>query len=248
MGGAPARGRLEWQAAVIAGIETRTPRVTSFFFRISLADHLAGQHVDVRLTAADGYRAQRSYSIASAPGAPLLELAIERLDGGEVSPWFHEVAGIGDTIEMRGPIGGHFNWRAEDGGPLLLIAGGSGIVPLMAILRCRAGLTAPPPTLLLCSARSWDEAVFRDELLALEAAPQGPEIRFVTTRGPKQRPRDLDRRLDAASIAAALSHWGEAARHVYVCGANRFVESVTQALLAQAVPSDRIRVERFGGA
>ena len=103
-----------------------------------MALHVAGQHVDVRLTAPDGYQAQRSYSIASAPGAPTIELAIERLDDGEVSPYFHEVARPGDSVEIRGPIGGHFVWRSDDGGPLLLVGGGSGVVPLMAMLRHRA--------------------------------------------------------------------------------------------------------------
>lgn len=233
---------------MIERIERRTGRVRSFFFRAPLAGGLAGQHVDVRLTAEDGYQAQRSYSIASAPGEPLVELAIELMEDGEVSPWFHEVARPGDAVEMRGPIGGHFVWRSEDGGPLLLVAGGSGIAPLMAMLRHRARIADPPPTLLLYSARSWEEIVFRDELLRLESAANGLAVRLVITRGARQRAQDLDRRLDGPSIADALARWAELPRHVYVCGANRFVEPVTRALLDQAVPPDRIRVERFGGA
>jgi ferredoxin-NADP reductase len=118
-----------WLEARIERIEAVTPRMRSFFFASPMAAHLAGQHVDVRLTADDGYEAQRSYSIASAPGSAQLELLIEKLDDGEVSPFFHEIARVGDTIELRGPIGGHFIWRVEDGGPLALVAGGSGIAP-----------------------------------------------------------------------------------------------------------------------
>ncbi|TIT29198.1 MAG: oxidoreductase, partial [Mesorhizobium sp.] len=129
-----------WQTARIVRIEKRTPRVTSFFFKLSRPFvHQAGQHVDVRLTAPDGYQARRSYSIASAPESRgTIELAIERLEDGEVSPFFHEVAAIGDEIELRGPLGGHFIWSASDGGPILLVGGGSGVVPLMAMVRHRA--------------------------------------------------------------------------------------------------------------
>src|SRR5206468_10076052 len=153
---APAR----WHEAVIERIVHRTPRITSVFLRAPIGAHVAGQHVDVRLTAPDGYQAQRSYSIASAPGTEAIELAIERLEHGEVSPFFHEVARPGDTVEVRGPIGGHFVWRAEDGGPILLIAGGSGIVPLMAIARHRATAALETIALLVYSARTWEELVF----------------------------------------------------------------------------------------
>jgi ferredoxin-NADP reductase len=138
-----------WQEAVIERIVPRTPRVISVFLRVRLDAYVAGQHVDVRLTAPDGYQAQRSYSIASAPGAKDIELAIERLEDGEVSPFFHEVARPGDTIEVRGPIGGHFIWRAEDGGPILLIGGGSGVVPLMAIVREWSATEPKTPVLLV---------------------------------------------------------------------------------------------------
>ena len=144
---------LRWQQAAIERIVRQTPRVVSVFLRTALGPHAAGQHVDIRLTAPDGYEAQRSYSIASAPGAPEIELAIERLEEGEVSPYFHEIARPGDTFEVRGPIGGHFVWRAQDGGPLLLIGGGSGVVPLMAIARHRANTAPSTQTLLAYSAR-----------------------------------------------------------------------------------------------
>jgi ferredoxin-NADP reductase len=240
--------RLQWQTAVIERIEPKTARVTSFFLQAPLESHLAGQHVDVRLTAPDGYQAQRSYSIASRPGDPLIELAIERLEDGEVSPYFHEVARPGDGIEVRGPIGGHFIWRVEDGGPLLLIAGGSGIAPLMAIARHRAAVLAGIPALLVYSARSWGELIFRDELLELDACQPGFSFVATTTRGPPHRGQDFARRLDRSLIRAILVHWHQTPRHVYVCGSNMFVESVTQELLHEAVPAERIRVERFGGS
>src|SRR4029453_11997827 len=148
---APAVAPLRWQEAVIERIIPQTARVISIFLRADLGLHAAGQHLDIRLTAPDGYQAQRSYSIASAPGADSIELAIERLEGGEISPYFHEVAQPGDSIEVRGPIGGHFIWRAEDGGPILLIGGGSGEVPLMAMLGYRAAMAPETSALLVYS-------------------------------------------------------------------------------------------------
>ena len=174
-----------WTEARITRIERRTPRLSSVFLQAALAPHVAGQHVDVRLTAPDGYQAQRSYSIASAPGAAEIELAIERLDDGEVSPYFHEVAQPGDTIEVRGPIGGHFIWRPEDGGPVLLVAGGSGIAPLMAIARAWSSAAATTPMLLFYSARTWDDLVYRDELLAMATRTAAFTFVAATTRGPQ---------------------------------------------------------------
>ena len=236
-----------WQLATITSIVPRTPRLKSFFLRAPLADHLAGQHVDVRLTADDGYQARRSYSIASAPGRGEIELAIERLDDGEVSPFFHDVAQVGDEIEVLGPIGGHFVWRAEDGGPLLLIGGGSGVVPLIAMLRERAARRVEAPTLLLYSARTADELAYADELQRYEALDRQLRLRFVTTRGAKLRDADLDRRLDATSLARQLGEWGETPRLAYLCGATRFVESMADALVQAGIPSEAIRTERYGG-
>ena len=141
----PSERGLRWQQAKITAIVPQTPRVKSFFFELTRPfSFRAGQHVDVRLTAPDGYRAERSYSIASAPEPQRpLELAIERLDDGEVSPFFHDVAAVGDDIELRGPIGGHFVWDVADGGPLLLLGGGSGVVPLMSMIRDRASQSSP---------------------------------------------------------------------------------------------------------
>ena len=237
-----------WQPAVIERVEPRTRRVTSVFLRTGLARHEAGQHIDVRLTAPDGYAAQRSYSIASAPGADLIELAIEALDEGEVSPYFHDIARAGDSIEVRGPIGGHFVWRGKDGGPLLLLGGGSGIVPLMAMVRQRAAVAPDTATLLIYSARTWEELIFRDELLAREAGD--PLFTFIvaTTRGPRHRPGDIDRRLDAAALQALLAGWSLSPKHAYVCGSNTFAEAVSDALLQAGLAADRIRVERYGGS
>jgi len=244
-----------WHDSVIERIETRTPRIKSFFFRRPwVAAHVAGQHLDVRLSAPDGYTAQRSYSIASAPASDALELIIERLDEGEVSSFFHEVARVGDTIELRGPLGGHFVWQPADGGPLLLVGGGSGVAPLMAMVRAWAthvtdAVAAPRvPLLLVVSARRNDELAFHDELLSLQAAQ--PDFHFIAvlTREAPTRPGDLARRLDGPAIAELLARWGHAPRHVFACGANGFVESVANGLLDAGVPAARIRTERYGGA
>jgi ferredoxin-NADP reductase len=236
-----------WQEAVIERIMPQTPRVISVFLRTRLEPHVAGQHVDVRLTAPDGYQAQRSYSIASAAGTDGIELAVERLEDGEVSSFFHEVARPGDTIEVRGPIGGHFVWRLEDGGPIVLIAGGSGIVPLMAIVRSWSAAQSKTPVLLVYSARTWEELIFRDELLSAQAHQSALAFIATTTRGPRHRPEDFDRRLDRALLREVLAHWARSPRHVYVCGSNVFVEAVTSSLVLETVPPGLIRTERFGG-
>ncbi|HET7031831.1 MAG TPA: FAD-binding oxidoreductase [Casimicrobiaceae bacterium] len=237
-----------WQQATIERIVPQTPRVVSVFLRTAIGPHEAGQHLDVRLTAPDGYEAQRSYSIASAPGAPELELAIERLEEGEVSPYFHEIAQPGDTFEIRGPIGGHFIWRAEDGGPLLLIGGGSGVVPLMAIARHRERVAAKTPALLVYSARTWDEIIYRDELFDLEATDVNFRLVLTTTREARRRSHDYDRRLDRTLLREIMADWGRVPRHAYACGSNTFVEAVTSALVADGVPASIIRAERYGGS
>jgi ferredoxin-NADP reductase len=236
-----------WTQAVIEQIVPQTAGLVSVFLRTTIGPYEAGQHVDVRLTAPDGYQAQRSYSIASAPGAPSVELAIERLDHGEVSPYFHEVAQPGDAFEIRGPIGGHFIWRLEDGGPLLLVGGGSGIVPLMAMARHRARVAPETSALLIFSARTWDDVIYRDELLGLAARDANFGLTITTTRGPRYRPHDYDRRLDQALLRDILALWGHAPRHAYVCGSNAFVETVTSALVADGIPAPAVRAERYGG-
>jgi len=238
-----------WQEAVIVRIEQRTARMRSYFLRAPLARHVAGQHVDVRLTAPDGYQAQRSYSIASAPGTSdlelTIELAIELLDDGEVSGYFHDVAQVGDTIEVRGPLGGHFIWDAAHTGPLLLVAGGSGVVPLVSIARAWADAGAPGPVLLLHSARQWEGLAFREALAGIGAAHAG--FSYVTTITRGHAPDGYARRLDKAMLDEVLAQWGHMPALCYVCGANGFVEAAAQLLVAAGVAPRAVRTERYGG-
>ena len=240
-----------WREAVIERVERRTPRVVSLFLRTTIGPSMAGQHVDVRLTAPDGYQAQRSYSIASAPGAPVLELVVERLEDGEVSPYFADVAEPGDTIEVRGPLGGHFVWRASDGGPLLLVGGGSGVAPLLAIIRHRVAASPTVPALLAYSARAWDELIYRDDLLRLSADDPHFHLRFATTRDAPRRDGDLGRRFDRGALGALLRDLERSAgvptRHAFVCGSTPFVEDVANALVDEGLAAERIRTERYGG-
>ncbi len=246
---------LHWRSGVIERIAHTTPSVTNLWVRATVAPHIAGQHMDVRLTAPDGYQAQRSYSIASAPGAPLIELAVEALEDGEVSSYLCEIAQVGDTVELRGPIGGHFIWSPDESGhasgAVLLVGGGSGVVPLMSIVRSRASrsgaVRAASPMLLLYSARSWEELIYRDELIAFEANDPTFMLRFTTTRGAKHRDVDFDQRLTEMLLRTALAHWGQTAQLVYTCGSNAFVETITSALVHQSIPAERIRAERYGG-
>ncbi|TIV69086.1 MAG: oxidoreductase [Mesorhizobium sp.] len=237
-----------WQTATITRIEKRTPRVTSFWFQPSRPfTHLAGQHVDVRLTAPDGYQARRSYSIASAPEAGAgIELAIERLDDGEVSPFFHDVAEIGDEIELRGPLGGHFIWEASDGGPILLVGGGSGVVPLMAMVRHRALQKSAAPIALVFSARVWDEVIFRDELIGLDDRRDGFDLALTLTREQARRASDYSRRVDARMMMQAMERLPKAPRLAFVCGSNAFVSAAAEALIEAGVPAGFIRTERYG--
>jgi ferredoxin-NADP reductase len=243
------RRGLRWQEAAIIRIALLSPRVMSFSFAPSLPFQFrAGQHVDIRLTAPDGYRAERSYSIASPPETPsLIELVIERLENGEVSPFFHEIAVVGDDIELRGPIGGHFVWGPEDGGPLLLIGGGSGAVPLMSMLRHRAAQGSEVPALLLFSARTWDDVIFRDELLALDARHDGFELALTLTREPARRERDFMRRVDAPMLAEVLARLPAPPLHAFICGTNGFVEAAAESATAAGVAPSLIRTERYGG-
>jgi ferredoxin-NADP reductase len=238
---------VRWFEATVERVVQQTPRVTSLFLRSPLARSVAGQHVDVRLTAPDGYSAERSYSIASAPGAELLELAIEHLDNGEVSSFFHDVVRVGDRIDIRGPIGGHFAWRAGDGGPLLLVGGGSGVAPLMAIVRERTAQAPHVPVLLLYSSRTFADVMFRDELVALDARDPAFVLRLATTRGPRGRDVDIERRIGADVLAEVLAQWGRVPLHTYVCGSNAFVEAATTALVDGGFAAAGIRTERFGG-
>lgn len=233
---------LPWLQATIVEIRPVTARVKSFCLRVDLGRPvIAGQHVDLRLTAPDGYQAQRSYSIASAPGTDgLVELMIEGLDDGEVSGFFDGVAEVGDVIEMRGPIGGAFVWRPQDGGPLLLIGGGSGVVPLLAILRHRAMAAPDVPALLLYSVRDAAEAILRAELEDRARDEAGFSLMLNVSRGAGGR------RIDSASIAAALDRIGTP-KHSYLCGSNSFVSAASDLLLDAGLDPATIRTERFGG-
>jgi ferredoxin-NADP reductase len=239
---------IRWQKVTINKIEKRTPTVTSFFFTPSAPfSFRAGQHVEVRLTAPDGYRAQRAYSIASAPeDRNSIELAIEKLATGEVSPFFHEVAQVGDEIELRGPIGGHFVWQSADGGPILLAGAGSGVAPLMSMIRHHARQRSNVPVLLLLSARSWEDVIFRDELLSLDAKKGAFRLVLTITRETPRREVDNSRRIDTQMIAEVLKRMASPLKRAFVCGSNPFVTVASEALIGAGVEPGSIRTERYG--
>lgn len=246
--------KIQWQTTKIVAIVPKTARVKSFFFEFPEPfDFVAGQHVDVRLTAPDGYAAERSYSIASAPdgfgpnGGKVLELAIEKLEDGEVSPFFHDVAEVGDDIEMRGPIGGHFVWSVADPTPVLLIGGGSGIVPLMSMLRHRAARASRAPMAMLVSFRTWDDVIFRDELLELASRQDGFHLALTLTREAPRRPAYYDRRIDAAMVKQLQAMLDAPIQRAFVCGSNAFVNAAADSAIATGLEASNIRVERYGG-
>ena len=206
--------------------------------------HLPGQHVDVRLTAEDGYQAQRSYSIASAPEDGELTLTVERLDDGEVSPYLVDELRVDDELELRGPIGGYFVWREALGGPLLLVGGGSGIVPLRSMLRHRAAVGSTAPARLLYSARSLADVIYRDELTRLAEAGQ-VDLRLTLTRAKPDGWSGYARRIDREMLADVA--WAPAERSLaYVCGPTGFVETAASALAELGHEPARIKTERFG--
>jgi ferredoxin-NADP reductase len=207
--------------------------------------HVAGQHADVRLTADDGYQAERSYSIASAPEDPAVALTIERIDDGEVSPYLAGEARAGDQFELRGPIGGHFTWRAEEGGPLLMVAGGSGLVPLMAMLRHRAAAGSDAETVLLVSSRTAEDILYRAELDRLGGQGDGLAVHHTLTRGAPEGWTGYDRRVDADMLRAVGPSPGAAPR-VFVCGPTPFVEAVADLLVGLGHEPASIHAERFG--
>ena len=220
-----------------------TPSAVTLVFDVDdWPGHDAGQHVDVRLTAPDGYQAQRSYSIASAPEDERLVLTVQRLDDGEVSPYLAGELRVGDQIELRGPIGGHFTWRASDGGPLLLVAGGSGLVPLMAMLRHRAAQGSAADARLLVSAQSWEDVLYRDELSGFD---EGVRVHHTLTRRHPEGWAGFARRVDADMLAEVGPEPGEAP-HTFVCGPTAFVESVADKLVELGHPPRSIHAERFG--
>jgi ferredoxin-NADP reductase len=244
--GALALGRLTWRLAEVVDAVEETPRVRSI--RLAVPDwpgHRPGQHVDVRLTAEDGYQAQRSYSIASPPEAEHVELAVERLDDGEVSPYLVDELRAGDLLELRGPIGGYFVWEARMGGPLFLVAGGSGVVPLMAMLRHRAAVGSSARARLLYSSRSSEDVIYGRELERLAASGEGLAVTHTLTRRQPPGWTGYSRRIDAAMLAEA--GWPPEDRPaVYVCGPTPLVEAVAGTLVEVGHEPARIRTERFG--
>lgn len=242
-------GPAAWQEAVITGITPLTAMIKSFVLKPKIwQPFLAGQHLDLRLTAPDGYQAQRSYSLASAPETKgSYELAIDLLDEGEVSPFFHDIALAGDAIEIRGPFGGHFVWTTKSG-PALLIGGGSGIVPLLCMVRHRAAQRAEVPLSLLYGARGAADAAFGAELIRLAAASPGLLLSFAFSREKAIRPEDFSGRIDRDVLAAMLDRSSVSPDTVFVCGSNRFVETVTAHLVDLGQPAAAIRTERYGGA
>jgi ferredoxin-NADP reductase len=240
-----ARAPIVWRTLNILEIVAESTHAKTIVLdRGGWPGHLAGQHVDVRLTAEDGYQAERSYSIASAPEAPHLALTIERIDDGEVSPYLTDELRPGDELELRGPIGGHFTWRVEDGGPLLLIGGGSGLVPLMAMLRHRAARASSLDTRLLTSSRTWADLLYRDELLRI-ADEAGMRARFTLTREQPPGWTGLDRRVDAEMLEQVGPGPGDRPK-IFVCGPTPFVEHAADALVELGHAPASVHAERFG--
>lgn len=243
-----------WRLATVTDVIAETPRARTLILDVpGWPGHRAGQHVDVRLTAEDGYQAQRSYSIASAPEDVRVVLMVERLDDGEVSPYLTDELRVGDRLELRGPIGGYFVWDVATGGPLFLVAGGSGIAPLMAMLRHRAvalgsaeaGARHRVPARLLYSSRRWGEVIYRDELARLVEDDPTLEVTLTLTREPPEGWAGFRRRIDRMMLAEVA--WPPAERpHVFVCGPTPLVESVAAALVALGHDPARVKTERFG--
>jgi ferredoxin-NADP reductase len=241
-------GRLNWQVATVVDVRDETPRARTLVLDVpEWPGHRAGQHVDVRLVAEDGYQAQRSYSIASPPEDATVALTVERIDGAEVSPYLCDVLRAGDGLEVRGPIGGYFVWDITLGGPLLLVAGGSGIVPLMAMLRHHGRAAAPDrarvPVRLLYSARSWDDVIYRRELEQLEVSDV--RVTFALTRDAPADWRGYRRRIDRAMLEE-VSWPASQMPHAFVCGPTPLVESVSALLVELGHDPVRVRTERFG--
>jgi ferredoxin-NADP reductase len=239
--------RLSWQLGEVVATRAETARAKSITLTVPMRiGHRAGQHVDVRLTAGDGYQTERSYSIASPPEElPRLSLTVERLDDGEVSTYLTDELRVGDKLELRGPIGGYFVWEASMGGPLLLIAGGSGIVPLMAMIRHRAAAGSTVSTRLLYSSRSHPEIIYRDELERLALNAPGLQVVHTLTRGPPPGWTGYHRRIDVEMLREIA--WPADQRPlIYICGPTPFVETVANDLVGLGHEPRRVKTERFG--
>jgi ferredoxin-NADP reductase len=231
---------LTWLAASVGGVVEETPRVRTLELEVpDWPGHRAGQHLDVRLTAEDGYQAQRSYSIGSAPGDGVA-LTVERLEDGEVSPYFVDEARDGDQVEVRGPIGGYFVWDGDEPEPVLLVAGGSGVVPLMAMARHRARIGSDTPMRLIYSSRMWEDVIYRDELETL-----GIEVVHTLTREQPPGWTGYSRRIDR-ELLGEVAWPASGSPRVYVCGSTRFVDAAADGLLELGYDAAWIRTERFG--
>jgi ferredoxin-NADP reductase len=240
------RGPLLWQLGEVTELIQETPRVGTLHLQVQdWPGHLAGQHVDVRLTAEDGYQAQRSYSIASAPEDSGLAITVERLEDGEVSPYLVGELKVGDKVELRGPIGGYFVWHAGTARPLLLIAGGSGIVPLMAMIRHRALVGDMSPTRLLYSSRAFEDIIYRTELERLASAGDGFTVAHTLTRTQPGGWKGYARRIDRDMVRDVA--WPkERSPQVFVCGPTSFVETASGLLVDSGYDPSWIKTERFG--
>jgi ferredoxin-NADP reductase len=235
---------MDWRVAEVVNVVAETPRAKTIAFDVpGWPGHRPGQHVDVRLTAEDGYQAQRSYSIASVPDGTRVELTVERLEYGEVSPYLTDELRPGDRIELRGPVGGYFVWEPAQGGPLLLAAGGSGVVPLMAMIRARAAAGSDVDTRLLFSSRSWEDVIYREELERLGG--DGLTVVHTLTRSQPPGWAGYARRVDAEMLAEVGPSLAELPG-VYVCGPTPFVEAVAEALVQLGHEPHRVKTERFG--
>jgi ferredoxin-NADP reductase len=243
MEGTAVPGRLTWQVATVSAAWWETPSVRTIQLDVpSWPGHQAGQHLDVRLTAEDGYSAERSYSIASAAGEQVA-ITVERLDDGEVSPYLTDGLSVGDQLELRGPVGGYFVWEPSVGGPLLLVGGGSGIVPLRAILRERERAGSGAPVRLLYSARTQSDLIYRDELAAYH---DGVEVCYTLTREQPAGWAGYTRRVDQSLLAETA--WPPGKNPLsFVCGPTSFVEIVASGLVALGYLPARVKTERFGG-
>jgi ferredoxin-NADP reductase len=239
-------GRLTWQVGTVAAVRDETPTARTISLEVpQWPGHLAGQHVDVRLTAPDGYSAQRSYSIASAPDGTRVELTVQRLEDGEVSPYLAQVLSVGDPLELRGPIGGWFVWDPGEPGPVLLVGGGSGVVPLMAMVRTRAATGSRAPFRLVYSARSDQTALYTGELDGIERTDPGLEATRVYTRtAPPGWPWPAGR--VSGDLLAAAGWPPDKMPSVFVCGPTGFVETVADLLVGAGHQPGKIKTERFG--
>jgi ferredoxin-NADP reductase len=234
--------RLTWQIATVEEVVEETPRVKTIVLDVpDWPGHRAGQHLDVRLTAEDGYRAEREYSIASAPDEPVA-ITVERLDDGEVSPYLCDELRPGDGLELRGPIGGYFVWDADDGGPLLLVAGGSGVVPLRAMIRHRQRSGSDAPVRLLYSSRTLSDVIYRDEL---DDLGDGVEVVHTLTREQPPGWTGYARRVDG-ELLEQVAWPPEEGALTFVCGPTSFVEVVAKSLVDLGYPPKRVKTERFG--